>query len=344
MKHASSQGGMAEARALIAFLGGLVHDGDSINASVVATRLGIPIERARHLLHLLLMAGGETLACALPLSTATTDAVTLQALVARSVHGRPLRLTHSEAQALDAAFERAGLLPDDSLRNTIQQALYPCTYKTDDIRATLTESSETLSEQLDGLSRAILARLPIEFDYHASPAEHTLKRTQACKPALTHRHVGPLALRHERDCWYLDAYDLDRKAPRSFRVDRMGVPTTTAMPWDPSSTPSSAEPDRPLRMVSLRFTNRQAFEFFEWPGFICTYRRGDIIEGHIPWYPESLWLVRHIAACGRSVDILDEEFARVVRSYAHDILDRAAAYTYTSCDLTSTVHGSDATS
>ncbi len=102
---------MAEARALIAFLGGLVHDGDSINASVVATRLGIPIERARHLLHLLLMAGGETLACALPLSTATTDAVPYKLLSREAFTDDPcasltVKLKHSMQPLREQGFFR----------------------------------------------------------------------------------------------------------------------------------------------------------------------------------------------------------------------------------------------
>ena len=60
------------------------------------------------------------------------------------------------------------------------------------------------------VASAVLERKKVGFDYLArSTNEHT------------HRTVSPQRLTHYRDNWYLDAYDHDREALRSFSVDRI---------------------------------------------------------------------------------------------------------------------------
>jgi predicted DNA-binding transcriptional regulator YafY len=57
---------------------------------------------------------------------------------------------------------------------------------------------------------AVLARKRLRFDYTARSTDQ-----------LTTRVVSPQRLTHYRDNWYLDAYDHERDALRSFSVDRM---------------------------------------------------------------------------------------------------------------------------
>ena len=60
------------------------------------------------------------------------------------------------------------------------------------------------------VASAVLERKRVAFDYLArSTNEHT------------HRVVSPQRLTHYRDNWYLDAYDHERQALRSFAVDRI---------------------------------------------------------------------------------------------------------------------------
>src|SRR6185437_13954011 len=60
---------------------------------------------------------------------------------------------------------------------------------------------------------AVLARQQLKFRYRA--------RTTGADSV---RHVSPQRLTHYRDNWYLDAWDHDREALRSFAVDRIGQP------------------------------------------------------------------------------------------------------------------------
>lgn len=59
---------------------------------------------------------------------------------------------------------------------------------------------------------AVLARKQLKFRYRA--------RTTGADSV---RHVSPQRLTHYRDNWYLDAYDHDKEALRSFAVDRIGM-------------------------------------------------------------------------------------------------------------------------
>lgn len=60
------------------------------------------------------------------------------------------------------------------------------------------------------VASAVLERRQLDFDYRARSTD-----------ASTRRHVSPQRLTHYRDNWYLDAFDHDRDALRSFAVDRV---------------------------------------------------------------------------------------------------------------------------
>ena len=63
------------------------------------------------------------------------------------------------------------------------------------------------------IASAVLERQRLEFDYRARSTD-----------AQTRRRVSPQRLTHYRDNWYLDAFDHERDALRSFAVDRIVQP------------------------------------------------------------------------------------------------------------------------
>lgn len=69
------------------------------------------------------------------------------------------------------------------------------------------------------LATATLERSRIEFDYRARSTN-----------APTRRRVSPQRLTHYRDNWYLDAFDHDREALRSFALDRIARPQRSREP------------------------------------------------------------------------------------------------------------------
>lgn len=61
------------------------------------------------------------------------------------------------------------------------------------------------------VATAVLDRKQLSFEYRARSTDERTRRT-----------VSPQRLTHYRDNWYLDAWDHDRDALRSFSVDRVG--------------------------------------------------------------------------------------------------------------------------
>ena len=59
---------------------------------------------------------------------------------------------------------------------------------------------------------AVLERRQLSFEYRARSTDERTRRT-----------VSPQRITHYRDNWYLDAWDQDREALRSFSVDRMSA-------------------------------------------------------------------------------------------------------------------------
>lgn len=62
------------------------------------------------------------------------------------------------------------------------------------------------------VASAVLERRRLAFDYRARTTDEKTRRT-----------VSPQRITHYRDNWYLDAFDHDRDALRSFSVDRIGA-------------------------------------------------------------------------------------------------------------------------
>jgi len=60
------------------------------------------------------------------------------------------------------------------------------------------------------VASAVLGRRKLKFRYRARTSNE-----------ITQRHVTPQRLTHSRDNWYLDAWDHDRDALRSFAIDRI---------------------------------------------------------------------------------------------------------------------------
>jgi proteasome accessory factor B len=82
---------------------------------------------------------------------------------------------------------------------------------------------------------AVRRRATVSFDYRGEP-----------------RHVAPALLRFRGGWWYLVGFDLEKKASRTFRVDRMDGPPTVGGPGSAvvpdDFDPTAALPEEPWRM------------------------------------------------------------------------------------------------
>lgn len=315
-----------QVRSLIALAGALQHNGDMLDARVIAARLGISHTQARQLLELLIQAGAEDAQDSLPLVVDDEDTIEFFSPFANTVQGKPLRLTSSEARALDSAFEMLGRETHDSLRQEITKSYYPLDSsntresstdtQTDteidtrvDVEANNPHFNHELAKKIDAISEAIVAHVALAFDY---------RKGADTSGALKRRRIGPLALRYRQSWWYVDAFDLDRREKRSFRLDRMSVPVTTEGTWDISEIP----PTTP-QVVKLVFSDPVCLDLFSWPQLKKTAQRGSTIYATIPWYPNSNWLPRHLLACGTKVRFDNAALRAAVKRCAKELRRQA---------------------
>ena len=80
------------------------------------------------------------------------------------------------------------------------------------------------------ISEALSRHLEIRFDYRKSP-----------KARVEHRQVRPMHSAFVNSQWYLFAYDLERKAARTFVFSRMDKVIVTANSFDPAGLPAIPE-------------------------------------------------------------------------------------------------------
>ena len=123
---------------------------------------------------------------------------------------RPLRLTVPEAFSLIASATAAQQLPGVDTSGALSRALAKVAEAIDvDVRHSFAVELET-PESVDVLSRAIGDAMVIEFDYWSVATGQSARR-----------RVAPLEVFLDQDHWYLRAHDLEAKAERTFRLDRL---------------------------------------------------------------------------------------------------------------------------
>lgn len=302
------KGGTAEMRELVALVASLDEEGAFLSVETVAARLGVSAERAELLLNLLLTACVDT-GYQLPLGLAEGDALVLTR--SQGVTGRPIRLTPGENRALVEALDELGIAADDALRQDVLAAFGNAGFTQDEARrrvdAALDLDDEGAeSDVLEACSRTILSGAWLAFAYQAAGQS---------EPAT--RRANPQGLRHDGDFWYLDAFDLDRDAMRTFRVDRMDDVRVMshAAPGAGDELPAA----RDERTVQVAFAGTRFLDLLEWPRLEIVGVAGERHVGELPDYGGT-WLPRHLAACGGDVVTSDEDLAARVRDVARELL------------------------
>lgn len=307
-----------EARELIALLGALSHDGAIINAQIISNRLGIGLEKAKRLLNLVISSGSPSQEY-LPLAYTQDSEDEVILISPHGVRGRELRLTRQETTALVAALNTIGVPEDDQIRQKVAQGLLDQGIDMDTIERTLAPLGESsVSSNLSTSTEALLNNESLIFSYRGIADQSEQER-----------HAVPQSINHDRGRWYLEAYDLDRRGIRRFRVDRMSSVRTSPVSESVAADVLSSEPPRshhsnaPARTVTLMFADERYLNLFEWPGLEIISRDVQRITARIPYYGEgSNWLPAHIAAGGGTITTDDPTLTQKVAEYVRSQLSQ----------------------
>ena len=296
-------GALDEARSLVALVSSLSEAGDALSTSAVAERLGVSGEEADKLVELVLSSTLED-GVGLPL---VDEGGELTLVSSGGVRGRRLRLTRDETLALASALERLGVPEDDPLRRTLDESLSAEAIDADLVRALMAgaEGSETLSATLSACGHAAAERRELFFLY-AKPGGSQPEQ----------RRVVPRSLRADDGTWLLDAYDVDRRGERSFRLDRMsGVSLGAAAPARDARREAAG-----ARTVTIAFSDPSYLTLLPWHDlrFVGSAPSGATLA-ETPYYG-GMWLPRMIAACAGTARCNDSEVTSLVEKYVRQQL------------------------
>ena len=306
------KGGRETARLLVALLGTLEREGGTVSADVVSNRLGISRKEALNLIELLSTASDED-GMYLPLYRSDAgDEVSLS--YDRGLRGHPLRLTVGETRAVVAALQRVGVDEDDPTYRTVVEAFGA---RREGAEAPAPEGwdlPEREASFLEACVAAIYDARPVTFRYRGTldSSEHA-------------RHVLPTGLRQDEGAWLVDADDLDRGQPRTFRLDRMRDVRPMGGPEDPGAAGDSVERHEAGRRVRVCLADRRALDLLDWPGLEIEGETADgWVCGTIDFYGGS-WLPRRIAACAGTAWTDDDEVRDLVAALCREQLGAAGA-------------------
>jgi predicted DNA-binding transcriptional regulator YafY len=130
---------------------------------------------------------------------------------------KPARLLPLEAKALVAAIDLLGdHIPEGSLASAREKIVAALGRDPATEGLQITTASGDDSEVAQVASRAIAERRLLELEYYKENEDE-----------FTTRRVEPYQLLNGQEGWYLHAFDPDRDAPRSFRLDRIRTATMT---------------------------------------------------------------------------------------------------------------------
>ena len=258
----------------------------------------------------------------------------------------PLRLTHDQSVALDAALDRLGLPGDGGVRVSLRKAFWPVSPSQDDVDARAqndrggSEDNRSNSPNNTGgdgsepesspraVADALLAcglsmaraqaptrsrtQAPPRHDPHAQPiVTFGYRGDNDLRPRT--RRVLPKGVRIVDGRWVVDAYDLDARSMRTFRAERMTGASlsqeTASAPRRPDTTPDGG-------FVRLICRGPACGEVASWPGARVVAERPGQLTIEVPYYRGD-WLPRHVLALGRSVthdsELLTGEMADLAR-------------------------------
>jgi proteasome accessory factor BC len=143
---------------------------------------------------------------------------------------RPARLLPLEAKALAAAIDLIGEhLPEGSLSSARQKIVDALGQDPAEEGLQITTAKGDDSEVARVVSSAITSQRLLRIDYYKENEDEFTERT-----------IEPYKLANGQEGWYIHSYDLEKDAPRSYRLDRIREATVLDDRFDPRP---GVEPD-----------------------------------------------------------------------------------------------------
>lgn len=245
---------------------------------------------------------------------------------------RQLRLTPAQADAASATLDRLGIAPTSELRKSLEAAFFPKLAQEDrgvrkdtagrDAAATGAPQAPSAGGTLETCARAIVRGTRTRPDAHdVRGPVLSFGYRGANDPMTRTRRVVALRLRVHEGEVMLDAYDLDARGERTFRVGQMEHP---ALGEACHTVPVGSEGKTSERVVRVACRGRATDKVLGWEGVHILSRGKGTTVVEVPYFRGD-WLPRQLLSLGGLVTIDDEGLLREMRAIAREDLDRARA-------------------
>jgi proteasome accessory factor C len=225
-----------------------------------------------------------------------------------------------EAFSLIASATAAQQLPGVDTSGALSRALAKVAEAIDvDVRDSFAVELET-PESVEVLSRAIRDAMVIEFDYWSVATGQSAQR-----------RVAPLEVFLDQDHWYLRAHDLEVKAERTFRLDRLEQVVVTGESHQVVVTPRDEwfANSEEQRKVTLQIDPAWLWVLEQYPGVsIGVAPTGQVVQ-HADWVNVEVvanterWMQRLLVRLGaRAIVVTPVDWQQLGPDTARTILSR----------------------
>lgn len=243
---------------------------------------------------------------------------------------RQVRLTPTQADAASTALDRLGIAPSAEVRKSLEAAFFPKLIQEDqgvrkdaasrDAAATGAPHAPSASHTLETCARAIVRGTRTCTDAHnVRGPVLSFGYRGANDPMTRTRRVVALRLRVHEGEVMLDAYDLDARGGRTFRVGQMEHP---ALGEARHTVPVCSEGKTSERVVRVSCRGSATDKVLGWEGVHILSRGKGTTVVEVPYFRGD-WLPRRLLSLGDLVTIDDEGLLREMRAIAREDLDRA---------------------
>lgn len=258
------------------------------------------------------------------------------------IKGRRMCLTLAETKALTEALALQGFANKDEFLTYLQtsvvksarngsRASEECKFKEQP------QQMASMTQELSVITHALRNQHVIQFTYVKSHFSCCQALNESQKPnSLTsqtqtsshQRRAMPLELQRRDQSWYIQAYDLDKRAIRVFKCKNMH--TITELPYTPHKSPTNLHnttlctTEENTDLIDFFVTDPAVLQKLWWPN---SPKKPQELDGVIKISYRlfsSSWLIQRMCACADSVCTSNTSFSQQVKAYADKLLATAS--------------------
>lgn len=259
------------------------------------------------------------------------------------IKGRSMCLTLAETKALTEALALQGFANKDELLTYLQtsvvksarngsRASEECKFKEQP------QQMASMTQELSVITHALRNQHAIQFTYVKSHFSCCQALNESQKPnSLTsqtqtsshQRRAIPLELQRRDQSWYIQAYDLDKRAIRVFKCKNMH--TITELPYTPHKSPTNLHDttlctsEENTDLIDFFVTDPAVLQKLWWPNSPKKPQELDGVVKISYRLFSSSWLIQRMCACADSVCTSNTSFSQQVKAYADKLLATAGS-------------------